>query len=1494
MKKILFLFLMSILFYAISGAEIRIALPTQKDTSAMVVEDGRAQFRISQFKGTPGFPNLPSFSVKLLMPDDADMASLTLTLQDIVEESFTNVDVTPAIPEPQFGSYPKPANIINGRDVTVYNKNAFYPASYIGAPEKGVARVYKVVDAAISPYLYNPVTKTLKHIKSATVVATYTAPAATLKEITPPPASDAFSQKILETLTEQADNVSTLKIKSAAGTGVLAQEEYMTIMTTNEVYTNSKQLGRFVKSKESRNFTVTIVTENKRIRNSKTVSYTGWGGGIGVAAAEKMKTWLKANYKNQTYPINYLLLIGNPDPLDGDVPMKRTDLYKNKTDWWAQAARQKMTPTDFYYSEMDSNWAQKEMDGESTISWDINPDLVVGRIPVYTRDDQTDIYGQKYRDLDIILARIIRYENIVGNGKNPSSENILTHKTNALLMRGNLWGINYKNLSTYSSTINEIKDNLNKLGWTSIAFPLKGDSWHYRAIASQTWSPRAHGNNPEKDHELLDDLNKMCGNVLSMNPDGTGSCDTRLERNENYCECTYNNQNLVIDFESGKIGDCNKTTNINGLDKVCGAVKQRKEYYCNCSYKELDDSGKDPATNYLVTEPSELTTEGILNSHHPGIVMWYAHGWNDSTGGIFDRNHAANLRDRFPSHFIQMSCLNGWADNFDSDGTTKMNSNNNNLSSYYANLLNNAVTATAATRVSGSGAFDPGIDYAKRIADVSKDISIGDGFTYNFKNDANFGWANRLIYTLYGDPTLGIFSYKYNPPTKTKDQKDPLYDGDGDGIRDEFDNCIGFYNPFQEDIDLDGKGECSTLDSDGDGTNDSTDKCPTNASLIAPGTWCTDADNDLVCDSRTLVTNSCDAGAGYILDNGSLDNCLSSTNTWESAPNTEMIYGVERTGVAGKGFIYDAKLVQQLVFNVADNLDRSRYIKFDIAKLGQYGYTLMWQPDHDMDGIGDKCDTQTTHTIAVAGMSDKVEQLAPAKKEGNVVEYTTRYTKGAFSNLSINHFGAKSGVTGYNNAVYFCGTTDPNMATSQNWGKLYNCTTALKDYNQNKAAYKSKPLIDYGYSHGTDPGAFNNLKATWHSVTFASSAAEADSSFTEELTKTGQGGYSPVYTHINKFIKFNEASNTLWSWRTDYCKTTQKNSECQKASTFNKGAKLYYALSVAPVTNVSSETYTKDNKTINPKHFINTAVFARSFRLNSLPGTAEYTQEDKTEYSYYVGGFEGTDYDHWRYEFMRRILGGQIGGPVGPDPWEDDIFDATAGAFILPVYEHVFLGANDNIRFITKQFLDGTVSAVHDRVGSYYALVVENQSNFGLYKGSDSVPNDWMRVGSVTSLPAASGYKTAYYKNTLYVSSITAAGTEMNLFALANNGSGFTANYVASIQDIADPRIAVSGNDLVVAGSRDTNLELFSLESNGQFREIGTTLKPEARFNYGLYIENGRVVVADGFGSDGTELTTKFEIDIKAPTPIWIVPVFPLYKFNFKIYNGNLLPLNVF
>ena len=178
------------------------------------------------------------------------------------------------------------------------------------------------------------------------------------------------------------------------------------IITTNAIESGSNKLTGFTSHKQDLGYSVLIITED---------DYGVLEGQSPNGTAEKIRKWLQNNYMG--YAIEYVLLIGDPDPDDpsnggdsvGDVPMKMC--------WprWHESSY-KEAPTDHFYADLTGNW---DLDGDGYFGeWvhdygpsggvDFAQEVTVGRIPVY---------GGDYAPLDNILQKIIDYE----SETNPSS-----------------------------------------------------------------------------------------------------------------------------------------------------------------------------------------------------------------------------------------------------------------------------------------------------------------------------------------------------------------------------------------------------------------------------------------------------------------------------------------------------------------------------------------------------------------------------------------------------------------------------------------------------------------------------------------------------------------------------------------------------------------------------------------------------------------------------------------------------------------------------------------------------------------------------------------------------------------------------------------------------------------------------------------------------------------------------------------------------------------
>jgi len=238
-------------------------------------------------------------------------------------------------------------------------------------------------------FRYNPVTKRLYRLITEQITVEYqkiSAKSARKARYSPDRIGEERVKKLAVNFNKIAPEYEVITQTRSA----VPQKTRYVIITTGSIKNNSGQLANFVSHKENRGFDVLVVTEDE------------WGGGTVNKAAENIRQWLKDNY--MTERIEYVLLIGNPDPESGSVPMKMLYPRNNEPSY----PEYKESPSDYYYADLTGNW-DLDRDGKYG-EWrdDFGPggvdrhyEVVIGRIPFYGKID----------DLDNILKKIIAYQN---------------------------------------------------------------------------------------------------------------------------------------------------------------------------------------------------------------------------------------------------------------------------------------------------------------------------------------------------------------------------------------------------------------------------------------------------------------------------------------------------------------------------------------------------------------------------------------------------------------------------------------------------------------------------------------------------------------------------------------------------------------------------------------------------------------------------------------------------------------------------------------------------------------------------------------------------------------------------------------------------------------------------------------------------------------------------------------------------------------------------
>lgn len=275
-------------------------------------------------------------------------------------------------------------NIVNGKNLNVYENDANYPESYVELLPYSEMRKWKFAKVDFTPLQYNPVTKRLTLIRSAIVEISYdTSPIELDRSL----AEDTIMDDVAAQLFVNYDEGKMWYEREVMGVEPQVTYDYV-IITTNAIVSNSANLNAFIAHKQSFGYNVLVVTESD------------FGGLTGQAPnhnAEKIRQWLINNYASMG--IKYVLLIGDPNPdesgSEGDIPMKMC--------WPRPDPSYPEAPTDYFYADLTGNW---DIDGDqfygeysdytTTGGVDLTHEVYVGRIPVYDAN---------YASLDSILQK---------------------------------------------------------------------------------------------------------------------------------------------------------------------------------------------------------------------------------------------------------------------------------------------------------------------------------------------------------------------------------------------------------------------------------------------------------------------------------------------------------------------------------------------------------------------------------------------------------------------------------------------------------------------------------------------------------------------------------------------------------------------------------------------------------------------------------------------------------------------------------------------------------------------------------------------------------------------------------------------------------------------------------------------------------------------------------------------------------------------------------
>ncbi len=187
-----------------------------------------------------------------------------------------------------------------------------------------------------------------------------------------------------------------LQSLAPAAPPVAPPRQELVVVTTADLAFSSALLTSYLQFREAEGWEVALVTDEQWDVPVSTGDDSPQG---------RLRHFLQQQYADD--PGAYLLLVGDPHPEDGGVPMKQvhplSSVVHYYDDWLA--AEMDPMPTDFYYADLDGEW---DCDGDGRFGEypddagsgcvDFGPELYVGRLPVAGDDPDA---------LDALLARIL-------------------------------------------------------------------------------------------------------------------------------------------------------------------------------------------------------------------------------------------------------------------------------------------------------------------------------------------------------------------------------------------------------------------------------------------------------------------------------------------------------------------------------------------------------------------------------------------------------------------------------------------------------------------------------------------------------------------------------------------------------------------------------------------------------------------------------------------------------------------------------------------------------------------------------------------------------------------------------------------------------------------------------------------------------------------------------------------------------------------------------
>jgi hypothetical protein len=457
---------------------------------------------------------------------------------------------------------------------------------------------------------------------------------------------------------------------------------------------------------------------------------------------------------------------------------------------------------------------------------------------------------------------------------------------------------------------------------------------------------------------------------------------------------------------------------------------------------------------------------------------------------------------------------------------------------------------------------------------------------------------------------------------------------------------------------------------------------------------------------------------------------------------------------------------------------------------GNLQNTYFWQPDHDLDGIGDACDLKTDPDAMGYSTSHPWRHFGKAAQnwQGEFFDFFEMNSTVGI-HVAGGYYGSdevSSPVTGIirqnggSHRVHYCGLDLAEYCATGVNGDKTGCESSLNDW-AGKCETSTENGKTFGRSHATINSPLYGNGERWPHVAWANSSSKARSI-----------RYSEVNEHKNSISTasvFWPYPVAYWNWRADiyaqYGCDDDDNADlfaiCENTSGgIRENTPVYYDLSSNYVGN-SDQYLINNNTSVNPEYFKNYATrsdnsdydqvgkWAMATRLNKNPMVVKYKRsalltpdELKDSYKSFINQIMWKDeapnilfspyslifdeLDFVKYQTVGFLNSGSVS------------YSITESS--IPVLSHM------------RQIISGDISGVTYSVAKYF----DDDDTYSLFVNY-APSSDWHKMGVISNY---SDYDLEWssatvHNRTIYIAAIEDVQSTVgkNLYRIVRDGDNF-------------------------------------------------------------------------------------------------------------------------